>query len=259
MRTIKNNTDNDGNIALCTNIHQCWKQYETQRKYDELVHSRSKTIYRAKYAERGTWSVTDEGAVTFREVVRLTIETRPVSTEWGIPPASMSSNRIWGNVELHVCTTCYRTSVMEPAPNPSNREGANSSKGAHLSLLRQWIDQRSGRSSSWTRFQRNDDDDDEDDGRDGTNSLRIPLASSMLFLASFRARRAFTSSKPSATSRPRLWSSAVAPPGAESALDEDVTGGWWRAGRGGTAPSGRLMLWPADASSFDAVLQTQKQ
>lgn len=100
---------------------------------------------------------------------------------------------------------------------------------------------------------------DEEEGKedDGTNSLRISLASSMLFLASFSARRALTLSKPSAISRLKLWS-IVPPVTAESALDVTLidvtlTGAWCLAGNGGTDPSGKLTLWPEDRS-LDAFL-----
>ena len=82
--------------------------------------------------------------------------------------------------------------------------------------------------------------DADDAGNDGTNSFRISRASSMLFLASFSARRALTSSKPSATSRPRLWSIAAPVVSAESMLAVAPTGAWCRAGSGGTEPSGML-------------------
>ena len=94
---------------------------------------------------------------------------------------------------------------------------------------------------------------DADDGNDGTNSLRIPLASSMLFFASFRARRALTSSKPSVTSRLKFCC-IVLPVSAESALATAPTATWCLAGRAGTDPSGKLVIWP-EVRSFAAFLQ----
>ena len=85
------------------------------------------------------------------------------------------------------------------------------------------------------------------DAGEGTNSFRIPLASSMLFLASFRARRALTSSKPSAFSRLKLLSNVLLASD-ESTLDVALTTAWCLIGSGGTDPSGRLAQWPDDGS-----------
>ena len=95
-----------------------------------------------------------------------------------------------------------------------------------------------------------------DDGADGTNSLRIPRANSMLFFASFSARRALTSSKPSVTSRLKFML-IVLLICAESTLDVALTAAWCLAGRSGADPSGKLVQWPDD-TSWDAFLQCTK-